>query len=548
MRCALLLGVACAGWISGTWGVEAMVAGPIQSLQSKDEQTRLKAIDTLANEGVRNPAAVPALVEQLADASAKVRVHAADALGQIGSPARAAGPALGTLLDDANVHVRRAAVRALRRIRPDPQVSVPFLMKVMEDPDPAVRVGALDALAESGKEAVGPLVATLKKGKTAYWACLALGELGGDAAAAVPALGELLQKDPRPEVRREAALTLGSIGAKSAPAVPQLAAALNDSDAGIALAAVFALGRIGPAAKPAEQALEKLAAAHASPLGRTLTLWARARVNPHDAQLFRQVVPLLAEGMRSNEPRLRVTAVRALVDLHSMPDLVLPAMQKILRQGDPAAIQGAVEVLASLGEPGVPLLVESLARKDVRLRVVSLLGAMGETAQSAVPDLIELVRDRDPAIRREALLSLGAIGPAAQAAVPAAMQAMQDGNSQVRYGACYALGRMGNAALDAKPALQQEMENADPFLSLVCAWALARIDPDCSQVAAKSIPLLVRALADAEPMVRLEAAASLRCLGPQARVAADTLRRVAKEDPQELVRDMATEALRAAEN
>ena len=59
------------------------------------------------------------------------------------------------------------------------------------------------------------------------------------------------------------------------------------------------------------------------------------------------------------------------------------------------------------------------------------------------------------------------------------------------------------------------------------------------------MPLLIRALDDPEPMVRLEAAASLRCIGRQAKPAATALRRLAADDPNELIRDMAAEALEA---
>ena len=125
---------------------------------------------------------------------------------------------------------------------------------------------------------------------------------------------------------------------------------------------------------------------------------------------------------------------------------------------------------------------------------------------------------------------------------PAAVKALQDLDPNVRYSACYALGRIGPPALAAKAPLQQVLTDSDPFLSLVAAWALARVAPDCSDTVPKSVPLLVRALDDPEPMIRLEAATSLRCLGPQAKQAAAALKKVARDDPSDLVRDMAASA------
>jgi HEAT repeat protein len=158
-----------------------------------------------------------------------------------------------------------------------------------------------------------------------------------------------------------------------------------------------------------------------------------------------------------------------------------------------------------------------------------------------------VVKGDNPVARRQALLALGSIGPAARAAVPVATESLGDSDAMVRYSACYALGKMGVTALEAKPALQRELDHRDPHLSLAAAWALARIDPDCSHTPPKALPMLIKALDDPDPMVRLEAAASMRCLGPTAKPAAAALRKMAKEDPSELIREMAKEAAEAVE-
>ena len=67
----------------------------------------------------------------------------------------------------------------------------------------------------------------LKNEKAAYWACVILREIGPAGKVAVPALAEKL-KDPRPEIRREAALALGAMGGAAQPAAGQLAALLGD--------------------------------------------------------------------------------------------------------------------------------------------------------------------------------------------------------------------------------------------------------------------------------------------------------------------------------
>jgi HEAT repeat protein len=549
MRRSVVALVACGAW---TCAAAALAAEPpaedwLQGLRAPEESARLRAIDTLGNRGAKTPGAVAALAQQLGDPSAKVRVHAAEALGQIGAAAKEAGPAIGALLSDPNLHVRRAAIRAIGKIRLEPKVSIPLLMKTVDDSDPAVRLGALDALAELGKEAVPPLVEALGHEKTAYWACLALGELGADAAPAVAELQRLLRDDRRAEVRREAALVLGSIGSRSAPAVPLLAHALGEKDVGLQMAAVFALGRIGPKAKAAEQSLRKMLGTGTPPLLRTFAVWALARIRPEDKQLSQRAVAVLTESMRNKDPSVRATAVRGLVDMRAASETLVPAMSRIVEEGPAELRDDALSVLQSVGEPAVPALVNAMKFPEVRPRAAAILGRIGPQAKAAVPALVDLTKSDDPTARRQALLALAAMGPAAHAAAPAAIGALRDTDMNVRYSACYALGKMGAAAMDGRAALQRELDSRDPYISLAAAWALARIDPDCSQTPPKALPMLVKALDDSDPMVRLEAASSMRCLGPQARPAAAALRKVAKEDPSELVRDMAAEALKALE-
>lgn len=376
----------------------------------------------------------------------------------------------------------------------------------LNNPSPAVR-----------KAAVPQLIESLREPQTAYWACRVLGEMGSDAAPAAPALAELLVTDRRPDVRREAALSLGAIGPAAADTVPLLVKALYDPDYGVRMGAVFALGSMGPSAREAQPVLRRMSAepqGGAPPLMKILLAWAIARVAPEDKQAIQRAVKSLVEAVSNREPRVRAAAVRGLADLHPPPETVVPAMTRILETGPKESGSNAMTVLADIGQPAVPALLVAL-------------------------------RSSDGKIRREALIALGRIGPAARAAVPAATQSLKDPDRNVCYTASFALGKMGAAAAKAKQALQDQLEGDDPALRLAAAWALARIEPDMSQAAPKFVPRLILALKDEEPMIRLEAASSLRFLGPAARPAADPLKKVAAGDPNELIRDMAVEALRA---
>jgi HEAT repeat protein len=529
-------------------GAIALAAPPagddalLAALRTEDEQARLEAIDALATRGAKIPGAVAALAEQFKDRSPRVRVRAAAALGELGPAARPAAARLAPLLVDENIHVRRMAIRTLRRIHPDPSLAVPLLVEAIGDADMAVRLTAMDGLAEVGKAAVPALSTALTDDKAAYNVCLALGEIGGDAAEAVPALAERLKQERRSDLRRELILTLGAIGAPAADTVPQLRQALGDIDPGVRLAAVFTLGRIGPKAGAASDGLRRFTT-HPTPLLRTLSIWALARVNPDDEHARQKAVAALLEALGGREPRVRAMASRALVDLHADPQRILPALGQMLDARGAEVLDDVLNVLASMGEPAVPLLERLLRMREARARAARLLGRVGPGAKAALPALGDLITCEDAAVRREAILAIGAMGSAAGQSVPAIIEAMHDANTSVRYSACYALGQIGQGASAAQTALQKEIDGADPLLALVSAWALARIEPDCAHTTSKALPQLMAALDDPEPMVRLEAATSLRCLGPRAKAAAPMLARVAREDPSDLIREMAGEAL-----
>lgn len=89
------------------------------------------AADALARIG---DAAVPSLIEGLADSSPLVRAQVARALARMGPRAHAAVPALIIALEDEDLVVRMNAARALGQIGPEAQEAVPALIRALKDP------------------------------------------------------------------------------------------------------------------------------------------------------------------------------------------------------------------------------------------------------------------------------------------------------------------------------------------------------------------------------------------------------------------------------
>jgi len=540
---SLFVGLAFLGIAAPAIAAESGGSPPAEQVRSGDAAGRLKAIQALGQHGPRTAGTVDLLVAQLKDQSPQVRAQAADALGRLGEVAKPAAPALAALLADPDKTVRREALNSLLQIGPEPGTLRPLIIKALDEADPAVRMAVLHQLAELGKQIVPGLIEALKTDGGGFYACLVLAAIGPEAAEAVPALADKVRSEDRPDVRREAILALGAIGKASAPAVPSLIKALDDKETAVSMSAAFAIGQIGPGAS---QSVERLSAMLKSKdeFMRIISAWALAKIQPGDEQALDRSVPLLAAGLRSNTPQVRAAAFRALGDLRPGPTRILAALEEGLKGADQDTIHEAVRLLATVGAPAVPKLIEALGHAKHRSFVAQVLAAIGPPAKEAVPALVEVAKNDNHAdVRSEALMAIANIGPGPEA-VPAAVAALGDRHDKVVHAACYVLGMLGPKAKDALPELANKLSAVDPMTRLVAAWAIARIGPSSSDLAAKIVPILVTGLKEQHPKIREGAAKALGVLGARAKGAASALQDAAKdEDPG--VQKAAQEALKA---
>jgi HEAT repeat protein len=291
----------------------------IAQLSAEKVEDRWQATYVLGQLGPQASSAVEpliALLDKTPRDDEYVRGGAAWALGRIGPKAAAAVPVLmETITSQGHLSVRRNSAAALGGIGAAAKPAVAVLEAALEDKDVTVRVNAAVALwrIDRHAKAMPALVAMLHRGgeSAPYEAAVALGQLAADAEktgtgserseASVPAFSEpvaaalieaLAHTDP--DVRRAAARSLAEIGPSAVrplreavanpnaevsrgaveafgwmgdTAVPVLTAALEKEAKGEAarIAAVQALGRLGPAAKAAESALLKAATDDPSP-------------------------------------------------------------------------------------------------------------------------------------------------------------------------------------------------------------------------------------------------------------------------------------------
>jgi HEAT repeat protein len=127
---------------------------------------------------------------------------------------------------------------------------------------------------------------------------------------------------------------------------------------GTRYAAAYALGRIGPAAKPALGKLRELAGADDELLA-TVAVWAALKVDPADSSLFASAVPRLRKALRSGDEIVRLEAAVALGDIGPEAKPALPILE-LVAEDDPlpsvreAAEQAIAKISAANATPASP--------------------------------------------------------------------------------------------------------------------------------------------------------------------------------------------------
>lgn len=197
---------------------------------------------------------VPNLIEKLKSSDPVLRFEAADDLRTLGRKAKAAAQPLSQLLDDSSPRVRLSAATALLRISPDDSRAIDVLSKGLSSSDASLRRQAAKAvgLAKAGSLA-DKLTGMLsdQDEATQVAALQAISLLGKSASGTVDVVTPLLDK---PSLMTDAADALGRIGPAARPALPKLAKMLESEHTPVQWTAVRAMSQIGgPEAYPAVQ-------------------------------------------------------------------------------------------------------------------------------------------------------------------------------------------------------------------------------------------------------------------------------------------------------
>jgi HEAT repeat protein len=363
-------------------------------------------------------ACTQALVQAVGDPSEAVRQNVVRALGRLGD--RSSDPlprALLTALDtDPSVPVRIEAAWALGGFRAAPNVVTEALLRTLRGNDaPEVRATAARAIGQlaAGRDPIpDPLLRAVEKAEVD--------------------LSHLLD-DPAPANRITALNAFQFLASRLKRDIPppRLVASLDDPDAAVRQATIGAVVayRTGP------EALVPVALRRISKEGTgvdfTSALW-RIRLEP-------SVLPLLMEGMSSQDVAVRQTCAIAINHMGPAAGPALPAVMNLIREelklsrgpntkGPDilAMASGAVGEISPDSPPQsetVELLIEVARRSAAVLHAQNRDPSLGVTKRESWSE--QLLRDQNAERLGEAIWSLGILGRPAAPAIPVLLSVLE---------------------------------------------------------------------------------------------------------------------------
>jgi HEAT repeat protein len=159
-----------------------------------------------------------------------------------------------------------------------------------------------------------------------------------------------------------------------------------------------------------------------------------------------EIIEALVAALKDNDARVRIHAVMALWRINRQARVVIPLLRPALEDGDTFVRVTALEILGELGG---------------ERQTLALLG--------------EALKDRTAAVRDAAFEAAVRVG---RDAVPLLTQSLAHENSRVRVAAADALGRIGPAAIDATKALGTAIEDKDARVRAAATRALWEVRPE----------------------------------------------------------------------
>jgi HEAT repeat protein len=175
---------------------------------------------------------------------------------------------------------------------------------------------------------------------------------------------------------------------------------------------------------------------------------------------------------------VRQTAARALGEIHPDDPRVVPALLEKLAGDEKATAIRPLSEYGANAKAAVPRLIELLENDpdpNLQWEAARTLGKIGPDAQAAIPSLIKALKSTSGTLREHAAETLGELQ--ATVAVPDLIAVLDDSDPRVRRDTIRALGQLGPAAKPAWEKIERLRNDEDVFVRQAVVIALRRIDP-----------------------------------------------------------------------
>ena len=184
---------------------------------------------------------------------------------------------------------------------------------------------------------------------------------------------------------------------------------------------------------------------------------------------------------------------------------VPPQLLQAVKDADPAVRVKAIMGLSRLGAEAVPVMVEALKDEEANVSSAAAYGLRLIKLEPTVlrESLRPFLADKSASVRQGVAGALSRGGPEA---IPLLLPLLQDEGFEVRRTTVQSLQsivqKAPKAADDALPGLAKALKDEEPKVRLAVVQALPRFGP-------KAVAVILAALSDADPKVRAYAAAAL---------------------------------------
>jgi HEAT repeat protein len=484
------------------WGqLPQFVQRHCQSLRPRlAVETRLEACTRLGRLGAKATNAVPCLIRALDDPDIMVRLGVIRTLGAIGPPARAAkGRLLAILHDPAHQKQTNRFVMA-----DEIPTQAAITLADMAQHDPEIGSALLDLIGHRGTYGF-PIHIALE------WIAHT-----PEARSVFESVRKVLPQGDRSTWSLVHGLAQSYPAGKKRLAV--LLSLAEDPDYGIRYQAVQELAALGPSAAGAVPKLMEL-------FGATEREWEDLPENAHWARF--QAYAAFVTGKRIGS--VRAADLRAWFEASTA--FAMEMRGSSARRYGPAP--GARPVPVSPAAPIAAAPAPTPAPAAATRAFIQAYRLLGE--RRPVTDLLPGFNG----LHHQVILALGEIGPPAREAIPLLAREYQDPTNSLRFEAAVARVRIDGNFPEVMPVLAAGLEQAAPDLR---AALLSRLAQLASYDGA--VTLLIKALADSDPEIRLQAFKSLARLGGKAAPALPVFI-AALDDPESDIRHQALKNLGA---